>query len=53
MLNKLQRRVRRNVGPRRAACLETLVHRGNVASLNLFAGITMYKIRNIKSKHAL
>ena len=35
MLHKLQKRIFRTVGPSLAASLEPLVHRQNVASLNL------------------
>ena len=36
LLDKLQKRICRTVGPSLAASLETLAHRGNVASLSLF-----------------
>ena len=36
VLDKLQKRKRRTVGPSLAAFLETLAHRQNVASLSLF-----------------
>ena len=36
LLDKLQKRIRRTVGPSLPASLEPLAHRRNVASLNLF-----------------
>ena len=36
LLDKLQKRICKNVGPSLAACLETLAHRWNVASSSLF-----------------
>ena len=36
LLNKLQKRTSRNVGPSLATSLESLAHRRNVASLSLF-----------------
>ena len=36
LLDKLQKRICRTVGPSLAASLEHLAHRGNVASLSLF-----------------
>ena len=36
LLNKLQKRICRTVGPSLAACLEPLTHHRNVASLSLF-----------------
>ena len=38
LLDKLQKRIYRTVGPSLAASLESLAHRRNVASLNLFNG---------------
>ena len=36
LLDKLQKRIRRTVGPSLAASLEPLAHRGNLATLSLF-----------------
>ena len=36
LLDKLQKQICRTVGPSLSACLETLAHHGNVASLSLF-----------------
>ena len=44
LLDKLQKRICRTVGPSLAASLEPLAHRRNVASLNLFIGITLVDI---------
>ena len=41
LLDKLQKRICRIVGPSLAASLETLAHRRNVASLSLFYSITL------------
>ena len=40
MLDKLQKRVCRTVGPTLAASLEPFIHRKNVASLSLVIGFT-------------
>ena len=36
LLDKLQKRVCKSIGPSVAACLEALAHRRNLASLSLF-----------------
>ena len=41
LLNKLQKRICRTVGPSLAASFEPLAHCQNVASLSLFIGITL------------
>ena len=40
MLDKLQKRVCRTVGPTLAASLEPFIHRKNVAGFSLFIGFT-------------
>ena len=44
LLDKLQKRICRTVGPSLAACLEPWAHRRNVASLSLSIGITLVDI---------
>ena len=44
LLDKLQKRICRIVGPSLAAFLEPLAHRQNVASLSLFIGITLVDV---------
>ena len=44
LLEKLQKRICRTVGPSFAASLEPLAHRRNVASLSLFIGITLVDV---------
>ena len=44
LLDKLQKRICRTVGPSLAASLETLAHCENVASLRFFIGITLVDV---------
>ena len=44
LLDKLQKRICRTVGPSLAASLEPLAHRQNVASLSLSIGITLVDV---------
>ena len=44
LLEKLQKRICRTVGPSLATFLEPLAHRRNLASLSLFIGITLVDV---------
>ena len=44
LLDKLQKRICRSVGPSLAASLESLAHRRNVASLSLFSKVVTFLI---------